>query len=123
MNIRSVDYYADNAAEEFTKSLKETGFAVLKTHPIDWNLIQTVYNEWQDFLKSGDADKYLFDVENQDGYFPKDVSEVAKGETVKDIKHFYHLYFPNGRYPEEVSSAAREMFEKMMKLARHFLNG
>lgn len=49
MNIRSVDYYADNAAEEFTKSLKETGFAVLKTHPIDWNLIQTVYNEWQDF--------------------------------------------------------------------------
>lgn len=121
MNIRSVDYYADNAAEEFTKSLKETGFAVLKTHPIDWNLIQTVYNEWQDFLKSGDADKYLFDVENQDGYFPKDVSEVAKGETVKDIKHFYHLYFPNGRYPKEVSSAAREMFEKMMKLGETLL--
>lgn len=113
MNIRSVDYYADNAAEEFTKSLKETGFAVLKTHPIDWSLIQSVYDEWQGFLKSGGADKYLFDRENQDGYFPKDISEVAKGETVRDIKHFYHLYFPNGRYPAEVSSAAREMFYQM----------
>lgn len=98
MNILSVDYYADDAAELFTRSLKETGFAVLRTHPIGWNLIQTVYKEWQEFLKSGVADKYIFDVENQDGYFPIDVSEVAKGETVKDIKHFYHLYFPNGRY-------------------------
>ncbi len=107
MNILSVDYYAENAAQDFTKSLKETGFAVLKTHPIDWSIIQTVYKEWQDFMKSGDADKYLFDKENQDGYFPKDISEVAKGEKVKDIKHFYHLYFPKGRYPTEVSSAAK----------------
>lgn len=121
MNIRSIDYYAENAAEEFTKSLKETGFAVLKTHPIDWSLIQGVYDEWQAFLKSGDADKYLFDKENQDGYFPKDISEVAKGETVKDIKHFYHLYFPDGRYPAEVSDAARKMFEKMMKLGETLL--
>ncbi|MDE5016784.1 isopenicillin N synthase family oxygenase, partial [Francisella tularensis subsp. holarctica] len=70
MNILSVDYYADDAAEFFNRSLKETGFAVLRTHTIDWNLIQTVYKEWQEFLKSGDADNYIFDVENQDGYFP-----------------------------------------------------
>lgn len=121
MNILSVDYYAENAAKDFTTSLKETGFAVLKTHPIDWNLIQTVYKEWQDFLKSGEADKYLFDKENQDGYFPKDVSEVAKGEKVKDIKHFYHLYFPNGRYPNEVSNAAREMYQAMIALGETLL--
>lgn len=121
MNILSVDYYADNAPSDFTKSLKETGFAVLKTHPIDWNLIQTVYKEWEAFLKSGNADKYLFDREKQDGYFPKDVSEVAKGESVKDIKHFYHLYFPWGRYPEEVSDAARKMFDQMMQLGETLL--
>ena len=57
MNILSVDYYADDAAADFTKSLKETGFAVLKTHPIDWELIQTVYQEWEAFFKSGNADK------------------------------------------------------------------
>jgi isopenicillin N synthase-like dioxygenase len=121
MNILSVDFYDQNAPVNFTKSLKETGFAVLKTHPIDWKLIQTVYDEWEKFLKSGDADKYLFDAENQDGYFPKDISEVAKGESIKDLKHFYHLYFPQGRYPVEVSDAAKQMFEKMLELGQTLL--
>ena len=121
MNILSVDYYAENAAEDFTKSLKETGFAVLKTHSIDWNIISDVYKEWETFFKSGSADKYLFDKEDQDGYFPMDVSEVAKGEKVKDIKHFYHLYFPHGRYPSEVSDKARKMFEQMIELGKVLL--
>ncbi|MFT5950503.1 MAG: isopenicillin N synthase-like dioxygenase [Francisella sp.] len=121
MNILSVDYYADDAAADFTKSLKETGFAVLKTHPIDWELIQTVYREWEAFFKSGNADKYLFDKESQDGYFPMDISEVAKGEKIKDIKHFYHLYFPHGRYPKEVSDKARKMFEQMIELGKTLL--
>ncbi|QIV95554.1 isopenicillin N synthase-like dioxygenase [Allofrancisella inopinata] len=121
MNILSVDYYADGAAKDFTRSLKETGFAVLKTHPIDWSLIQTVYKEWEDFLKSEYVHNYRFDTEKQDGYFPKDVSEVAKGEKVKDIKHFYHLYFPWGRYPNEVSDAARKVFYQMIELGKTLL--
>ena len=121
MNILSVDYYADDAAADFTKSLKETGFAVLKTHPIDWQLVQTVYKEWECFLKSQKAENYRFNPDKQDGYFPKDVSEVAKGEKIKDIKHFYHLYFPWGRYPNEVSNAAREMFNQMIALGKILL--
>ncbi|MDE5009230.1 isopenicillin N synthase family oxygenase, partial [Francisella tularensis subsp. holarctica] len=65
MKILSVYKYADDADELFTRSLKETRFAVLRTHHIDWNLIQTVYKEWQEFFKSGSADKYIYDVENQ----------------------------------------------------------
>ncbi|AJC48627.1 isopenicillin N synthase family oxygenase [Allofrancisella guangzhouensis] len=121
MNILSVDYYVDGAAKDFTRSLKETGFAVLKTHPIDWNLVQTVYKEWEDFLKSENVHNYRFDAEKQDGYFPKDVSEVAKGEKIKDIKHFYHLYFPWGRYPSEVSDSAKKMFYQMIELGKTLL--
>ena len=121
MNIRSVDFFSENAPVEFTKSLKETGFAVLKTHPINWDLIQTVYTEWEAFLKSDDVNKYQFNSKSQDGYFPKNVSEIAKGEKIKDIKHFFHLYFPWGKYPTEVSNAAREMFEQMMKLGETLL--
>ena len=63
----------------------------------------------------------MFDKENQDGYFPQNISEVAKGETIKDLKHFYHLYFPKGRYPAEVSDAARQMFDQMIALGKTLL--
>ena len=43
--------------------------------------------------------------DNQDGYFGPDVSETAKGNTVKDLKEFFHVY-PWGQYPGEVSDAA-----------------
>ena len=46
-----------------------------------------------------------FSDDNQDGYFAPDISETAKGNTVRDIKEFFHVY-PWGRYPTEVSDAA-----------------
>ena len=50
-----------------------------------------------------------------------DVSEVAKGETVKDIKHYFHLYFPNGLYPKEISQKARLYFEQVFELGKTLL--
>jgi hypothetical protein len=37
------------------------------------------------------------------------VSETAKGNDIKDFKEFFHL-FPWGRYPSEVSDAARRYY-------------
>ncbi|MBD2809227.1 isopenicillin N synthase family oxygenase, partial [Francisella tularensis] len=121
MNILSYDYYADDSAELFTSTLKETSTVVLRTLPIVWSLIQTVYNVLQEFLKAGASDKYIYDVDNQDGYLSIDVSEFAKGETVRVIKHFYHLCSQNGRYTTEVSRAARELFEIMIRLCETIL--
>ncbi|MCF6767437.1 isopenicillin N synthase family oxygenase [Thiotrichales bacterium 19S11-10] len=121
MNILTVDYFDPNASEIFAKSLKETGFAVLKTHPLNWQLIEDIYAEWRAFFNSDAVKQYHFDKEKQDGYFPMDVSEVAKGETVKDIKHYYHLYFPWGRYPKEVSKKAEELFTQMFDLGKTLL--
>lgn len=123
-NIRCVDLSSDKGAIDFTTSLKETGFAVLKTHPVDWKLVEGVYAEWRAFLKSLDENieqnkttkKYMFSSENQDGYFPRKVAETAKGSKVKDMKHFYHLYFPQGRYPDEVSDQAQELWKQMTDL-------
>lgn len=123
-----VDYQEKNAPELFTKSLKETGFAVLTNHPVAEELIQGVYNEWNVFLKELDSerragkmgriDKYKFDPVHQDGYFPMNVSETAKGASIKDIKQYFHLYFPNGRYPDDVSSKARDAAAEFMALGR-----
>ncbi|WP_119344654.1 2OG-Fe(II) oxygenase family protein [Facilibium subflavum] len=121
MNILSVDFFADNAAKRFTDSLKKTGFGVLETHPINWQLIEDIYTEWRDFLNSNAAKKYHYDKSTQDGYFPLDVSEIAKGENTRDIKHYYHLYFPWGRYPQEVSDKAKILFEQLFELGKTLL--
>ncbi len=121
MKVKTVNFSHNNAAELFSNSLKETGFCVLENHPLSSRLINDIYNEWRDFLESGEADKYMFNPETQDGYFPKKISEVAKGFKIKDIKHYYHLYFPWGRYPDEVSSLAREYYKQVFNLGKTLL--
>ncbi|HCS80494.1 MAG TPA: 2OG-Fe(II) oxygenase, partial [Alteromonas macleodii] len=46
MQLVAVDYQAENAQEEFVKSLRETGFGVLKNHPIQQSLVQGIYDNW-----------------------------------------------------------------------------
>eukprot|EP00239_Pterosperma_sp_CCMP1384_P002531 CAMPEP_0197852568 /NCGR_PEP_ID=MMETSP1438-20131217/20945_1 /TAXON_ID=1461541 /ORGANISM="Pterosperma sp., Strain CCMP1384" /LENGTH=384 /DNA_ID=CAMNT_0043466681 /DNA_START=67 /DNA_END=1221 /DNA_ORIENTATION=+ len=125
--LQCVDFHDPNAPEIFTKSLKETGFAVLVTHPLTPGLVDDVYSEWRDFLtKCAESpelrEKYYFDKEKQDGYFPMDVAEKAKGASVKDIKQYYQLYFPDGKYPsDDVSNNARQLYDEMHSLGKTLL--
>ena len=88
MQLVAVDYQAENAQEEFVKSLRETGFGVLKNHPIQQSLVQGIYDNWQGFFDSEEKNDYLYNKGKQDGFFPQSVSEVAKGFTKKDIKEY-----------------------------------
>lgn len=132
-----VDMLQSDAAQVFTRSLKETGFAVLQNHGIDEDRVQGIYGEWKDFLMSlheartaavmtpeqkSLLDAYAFSVDHQDGYFGMDVSETAKGSTMKDIKHFYQCYFPWGRYPDKVSDDARLLHAEFLALGRKLLS-
>jgi len=49
-DICCIDFYAPDAPEKFSQSLKTTGFGVLTKHPIDWQLVEDVYDEWRTFL-------------------------------------------------------------------------
>ena len=44
--IKTFDYKSDNAGTQFVESLYNTGFAVMHNHPLDFNLITSVYDEW-----------------------------------------------------------------------------
>ena len=121
MKIQTVDYKHPEADRLFATSLKETGFCILENHPLSIELIHSIYKEWRHFLESGKAWNYLYSTTAQDGYFPKEVSETAKGHTRKDLKHYFHLYFPWGRYPEEVSADARHYFDEVFDLGRILL--
>ena len=119
MNVRKVNYGDHSAPSEFTKSLKQTGFGVLSDHPIDKNLIDNVYKEWSDFFNSENKNRYLYNEVDQDGYFPFQ-TENAKGQTLKDLKEFYHIY-PWGKYPKEVSDTTRILFDQLLELTSTLL--
>ncbi|MBS30218.1 MAG: 2OG-Fe(II) oxygenase [Candidatus Marinimicrobia bacterium] len=119
--IKTVDFQSKKAPEEFVNSLVKTGFAVVKNHSIDFNLINKVYDIWDDFFKSDDKFNYLFDLEKQDGYFPIK-SENAKGCSLKDIKEFYHIYLPWGRIPPGLSKDTLLIRKELKKIATILLS-
>ena len=122
MNIQSVDYHSANVAEEFAQSLHETGFGVLRNHPLPWGQIEEAYAQWKPFFDSAEKLNYPYDPIKQDGYVSPDVAETAKGSDKKDIKEFYHLYFPRGRYPKEISNISRRLFYQTFELSIQLLN-
>ena len=120
MHLPIVDFQSPTAPQDFCKSLHETGFGVLKNHPLDQALVQGIYDEWLDFFQSEAKEKYPQDPVKFDGYFSPKVSETAKNNTKKDVKEFFHIY-PWGRYPAEVSDAARRYYALASDLAKTLL--
>ncbi len=119
LNIQVIDYQSAEAPVEFTRSLKETGFAAIQNHPIDMDLVNDVYQEWENFFQSDYKHNYKFHPEKQDGYFPFGI-EHAKDYSQKDLKEFYHIY-PWGRYPKELSTGTRELYKILCDIGGELL--
>ena len=117
--ILTIDYQSKKLGVDLTKSLKNTGFAVLKNHPISKTLISSIYDEWKSFFNSNAKHNYLFHKIKQDGYFPY-LSENAKGSIVKDLKEFYHIY-DWGRYPSEISDKTNQLIVEFKIMAKNIL--
>ncbi|QUM76785.1 isopenicillin N synthase family oxygenase [Moritella sp. 24] len=121
MTLVAIDYRAENSGEAFVKSLRETGFGVLTNHPIDAELVQAIYTEWQAFFETEEKHDFLFKPETQDGFFPAAISETAKGHSVKDIKEYFHVY-TWGRIPESLKENILAYYEKANALAAELLD-
>ena len=120
MHLPVVDFQSPTAPQDFCKSLHETGFGVLRNHPLDQLLVEGIYAEWLGFFKADAKNTYPQDPVRLDGYFSPAVSETAKGNTKRDLKEFFHIY-PDGRYPAEVSDAARRYYSQGSALATTLL--
>jgi isopenicillin N synthase-like dioxygenase len=117
--IRTVSYTGGDAPAAFTRSLRETGFAVLTDHPIASRRIEEAYEAWGAFFRSERKRDWLADPERQDGYFPYR-SEHAKGASVKDLKEFYHVY-PDGRVPQELERLTRALYGDLVAIGATLL--
>lgn len=118
-DIQTVSYTSPDAPAAFTRSLRETGFAVLTDHPIGPERIAEAYAAWGRFFNSETKHDYPVDPEMQDGYFPFK-SENAKGAAAKDLKEFYHV-FPRGRVPAEVETLTRALYADLQEVGMTLL--
>lgn len=121
MDILTVDYNSKNAGINLVESLHNTGFAVIKNHPIDYNLVQKLFLEWQRFFGTENKALYPYNKKTGDGYVGMAMSETAKGAKLPDLKEFYQLYFPWGRYPKELSNDTAYYFNQIYKFANELL--
>lgn len=120
MNVQNVDYTQPDAAERFVQSLRETGFGVLRNHPIPADLVSSIYRNWLAFFTSEEKHLWRYDQGRQDGYFPPDVSETAKGHSVKDLKEYYHVY-PWGRIPDSLRDDILDYYRRANEVASTLL--
>ena len=90
ISMRDVDF-----GKKLVQSLKDTGFAVVRDHGINKDLIDDAYYYWAMFygseLEFKEKFKYNPKENIQGGYFPMK-SENAKGYKASDLKEFFHFY-------------------------------
>ncbi|MBC3765376.1 isopenicillin N synthase family dioxygenase [Neptunicella marina] len=120
MKLEAVDFNADNAAELFVESLRETGFGVLRNHPIQQKMVDDIYTSWQAFFDSEEKNNFVYNKGTQDGFFPSTVSEVAKGHKKKDIKEYFH-YYPWGQCPAHLKQQLADYYAAAGNLAETLL--
>ena len=120
LDILTINYNDSDADRLFEESLKNTGFAVIKDHPIDKDLIGEVYKEWENYFSSESKNDYMFDEVKQDGYFPY-LTENAKGSTAKDLKEFYHIY-EWGRKPHMIGPKTMFLYRELTNIASTLLS-
>lgn len=119
MDVLTVRYGDPDAPARLTRSLAQTGFAVLTDHPVPREAIAETYDEWQRFFASPEKEAFRFDPVKQDGYFPFR-SENAKGHPPKDLKEFFHVY-PGTRLPGWLSPNTRRLSDALASLAGELL--
>lgn len=117
MQVLTVDYQSPDAAKLFVQSIRETGFAVMKNHPISYDLVQKAFEIWEDFFSKDSKFDYTFDAVRpgyQDGFFPFK-SENAKDYDKKNLMEFFH-YYRWGKLPPAVTKETIDLFHAMEQL-------
>jgi isopenicillin N synthase-like dioxygenase len=99
------DYYDENKQGAFLDTLydamTQVGFFAVRNTGVDVKIVQAAYQEAEDFFKRDTEDKmqcFVKELNGQRGFVP---GEVAKGNSRKDKKEFYHIG-REGSYPQNV---------------------
>ncbi|MEO0328381.1 MAG: 2OG-Fe(II) oxygenase family protein [Pseudomonadota bacterium] len=119
-NVLAISYSDPEAGAKFARSLHETGFAILKDHPISTDEINNMYNVWSGYFADEKRKDDAVQPGEVHGYYGFK-SENAKGSAQKDLKEFYHVY-ENKPVPTGVEGETRTFQGKMIMIGSELLN-
>jgi len=119
MIVQTVDFQSESAGKQFAQSLHDSGFAVLKNHPVSQQKLDRLYHAWFEFFQTDEKLDYLYDPLDkngtQEGYFPLKVSETAVGASTKDLKEFFHVV-PGAPLPAILEQDILEYHDEILQL-------
>jgi len=119
MIVQTIDFQSNSADQQFAQSLHDSGFAILKNHPVSQQKLDRLYHAWFDFFQGEEKQNYMYDPEDknrtQEGYFPLKVSETAVNATTKDLKEFFHVV-PSAPLPQALKQDILEYREEILQL-------
>lgn len=118
-NVLAISYNDPDAGKLFSKSLHETGFAILKDHPVDSTSIDNMYSTWANYFTDDARFNDAVKAGEAHGYYGFK-SENAKGKTQKDLKEFFHAY-ENRPVPASVETETRNFQRKMISIGHELL--
>lgn len=119
--LEAVDYQAPNADRLFTESLRTTGFGVLKNHPLSENQVQHIYSSWKRFFDSEEKNNFASNADTYDGFFPIELAESAKGQSLRDLKEYFHFY-PWGQCPSALQADIAQYYADTVSFAAKLLS-
>ena len=109
--LKVIDYLSPSAPQDLSDSFRDTGFAVLNNHPIQF--INPVYDLWRRAFQLKQLDAFKFDPDRLDGFVCQEQSETAVGYTQKDIKMFFNYYPSWGRCPADLIDITQSYFDSI----------
>jgi len=118
-NVLAISYTDPEAGKKFAQSLHETGFAILKDHPVTEDKIDRMYDAWKSFFVREDKTEFAVNSGEVHGYYGFK-SENAKGSAHKDLKEFYHIY-EDRPVPDGVDVETRPFQREMIEIGRTLL--
>lgn len=118
--IRQVSLLSHEGPLEFSQSLRETGFAIIKNHGISDTLIHDVLGQWKAFFDSQDKNNHRFSPETFLGYFPFGI-ENSKGHITKNAMEYFH-HALDEPLPKGISNTTSQLFNKLIDIGLHLLS-
>lgn len=93
--VQSISYQSESVGADLAVSLHDSGFAILRDHPLPGPLLDTVYENWLAFFDSDEKQAYVASENSvaagRGGFYPVEISETAIEHTAKDLKEFFQV--------------------------------